>query len=305
MKKSFLVLLVTVFLISGCSQKKAIDYSNGPVISEQTLSDAELELSLIQSCIDDYNSGKIAEREEYYGIDIAPLPLEVDSIPEISSLNQLTISKEKSENSNADFIAALAINDEYSIQFTLYNISDSAFWLNGTASFLVNTDNIIQNDPQFASYKSVLEKLLTDELDVLNWMYGMDVTLAETEGPLPGYYEVLSIGSTEMHSIEEMKAFAETVLPKSYLESNFYPSAFGSDSSIYKEADGVLNCAASGFYPEDPSSVYAPDYIAAITDDGSSVSIDILKKVMDQVQPQLYRIILLHNENGYLLSTTY
>lgn len=305
MKKSFLVLLAAIFMISGCSQKKNIDYSNGPVVNEQTLSDAELELQLIQTCIDDYNNDRIAEREEYYGIDIAPLPINIDSIPEVTSLNQLDISKEQSENSNADFVATLAIDDQYSIQFTLYHITESDFWLNGTSSFLINTETAVKDDSAFSAYKSELDRLLADETDILNWMYGMDVTLSETEGPIAGYYEVLSIGTSDIHSIDELKAFAETVFPKSYLESSYYPSAFDTDSAIYKEADGILYCAASGFYPEDPTSIYDTDYIAAASDDGTSVSIDILKKVMDQVQPELHRIVLIHADNGYLLSTAY
>ena len=92
-KKTVLAALGVLLILCGCGNKnkdKDVNpYEAGPVTETDTRTDEEKELSMIQGCIQDYNTNRIPEVEEYLNTQLHPLPLEVTSLPEIKSLSDL------------------------------------------------------------------------------------------------------------------------------------------------------------------------------------------------------------------------
>ncbi|MBR2829720.1 MAG: hypothetical protein IKE68_04135, partial [Solobacterium sp.] len=239
MKKTLIAGLLPLFLLTSCSARKdpSEDTSNGPVTTPDELTDAEKELLMIQGCIEDYNNDLIAEREEYYQMVIPPMPLELDRLPDVNSLNDLKPESIDSEQSNITYAGSIRAGDRYDVLFIIYKPSVNGFWLHGDIEFLVNPDDITVNDPQFADSRAALSPLLNDADDILNRLYGIDVSFDESTEDENGYC-LCTDGAYP--TIDSLKAAAESIYTKEFLETAYYPSAFEGEFPVYKEENGRL-----------------------------------------------------------------
>ncbi len=301
MKKSILLIVLSLVLY-GCAKKPGDQdmtpsTTNGPPVPEDEATDEEKTLRMIQECIDDYNNGLIAEREEYFQIVIPSLPLEVGSLPQISSLKDLTQIEE--EYSNAEFIGTQALDDKYTVVYRVYRPTNGSFWANGSIEFRIDPEKVTKDDSRFTEYRNALYWLLPNGSAALNYLHGLDVNLAEdTEDGI--YHEVLSIGDTDIHSIEGLRAYAERFYDRTFLEARYYPTSFHSALPVYKEEGGKLFCieseVTSAFTPD-----YEPAYIIAASEDSGTVTLNLLTSVMDVLQPQVKEVIIRRTADGFIL----
>ena len=308
LKKQLLAILCLLLTLNGCGTKhKDSDndqYENGPVTEVDTRTDEEKELQMIQGCINDYNINRIPEIEEYLNTQIHPLPLEVTSLPEISSLKDLTKEEEYTTNTNCSYAGSYMIDDKYKVIFLIYEPTGNSFWLNGRILFQIDPSLVTVDDSRFTDYRNAMTTLLTREKNILNWLYGLNLVLSEEE-VIPGYYEVLAMGERMPSSIDEIKQIAEEVFTKEYLEENFYYSAFYSESAMFKEVDGKVVCARSEMIEQESSSIYNPHYIIAAEERDGIVYLDMLSDSLNEVQPDIKRLTLAITENGYRLPAAY
>lgn len=308
LKKQLLAILCLLLTLYGCGTKhKDSDndqYENGPVTEVDTRTDEEKELQMIQGCINDYNINRIPEIEEYLNTQIHPLPLEVTSLPEISSLKDLTKEEEYTTNTNCSYAGSYMIDDKYKVIFLIYEPTGNSFWLNGRILFQIDPSLVTVDDSRFTDYRNAMTTLLTREKNILNWLYGLNLVLSEEE-VIPGYYEVLAMGERMPSSIDEIKQIAEEVFTKEYLEENFYYSAFYSESAMFKEVNGKVVCARSEMIEQESSSIYNPHYIIAAEERDGIVYLDMLSDSLNEVQPDIKRLTLAITENGYRLPAAY
>ena len=308
LKKQLLAILCLLLTLNGCGTKhKDSDndqYENGPVTEVDTRTDEEKELQMIQGCINDYNINRIPEIEEYLNTQIHPLPLEVTSLPEISSLKDLTKEEKYTTNTNCSYAGSYMIDDKYKVIFLIYEPTGNSFWLNGRILFQIDPSLVTVDDSRFTDYRNAMTTLLTREKNILNWLYGLNLVLSEEE-VIPGYYEVLAMGERMPSSIDEIKQIAEEVFTKEYLEENFYYSAFYSESAMFKEVNGKVVCARSEMIEQESSSIYNPHYIIAAEERDGIVYLDMLSDSLNEVQPDIKRLTLAITENGYRLPAAY
>ena len=301
--------LILTVLITGCKKEEPKDTISGteygPVVEEDTRTDEEKQLIMIQNCISDYNTGRIDEVEDYLNTNLHPLPIGVTSLPEISSLKELTPEPEYMENSNVSFAGSYEIAENLRALFLIYEPTGASFWLNGVILFQTDPEKVVKDNPEYAEYRYALSDLLGRENDILQWLYGLNLTLAEKEGPFPGYYEVLSMGGVRPRSLDDIKAIAEQVFTKEYLEQNFYFSAFYNESAMFREENGTVYCAKSEMMAQQNSSSYNTHYIIAAEKKDQTVAIDLLSESMGEVQPNIRRLTLAETENGYRLPCAY
>ena len=95
-----------------------------------------------------------------------------------------------------------------------------------------------------------MDYLLSNEKQVLNWLYGLDLELGD-EGPFEGYREVKSMGGSVISSIDQIKAIAESIFTKDYLEHHLDTCKFAAKRakeqgdmelfSYYNGRAGVFN----------------------------------------------------------------
>ena len=302
--KKINILLACIFLLVGCTSKTAEtvqDTSNGPVVTEDERSNDEKILAMIQACIKNYNEDDINELREYYKSDIPSLPIEITSLPEISSLDDLT-KIENDENSNTVYEGMYVVNDKYNVIFKIYYASGSDFWPNGEIAFQIDSSNITVNDSQYEGYRTSLEYLLSEESNVIDMLYGSSAVLNEDSVIDERYYEVVSINDTAYTTIQELKDYAESVFTTEYLEENYYKNAFESEYPVYKESNGKLYCLGSEVTPL-VSYTYAPEYIIAVKDENGTVKVNLLTKVMDNIIEDIKEVTLQETENGYRLAS--
>lgn len=311
MKKLFtLFLSASLLFVGGCKSKDQVS-SDTPVNDLSLLetpdsrTDEEKELEMIQGCISDYNTGRISEVEEYLNTQLRPLPLEVDSLPEISSLSDLTEEVDDEEDANTAYVGSYMIDDKYKAVFTIYSPTGESFWLNGSILFQIDPESITLNDPQFTEYREAFETLLDKEFDVLNMLYGLDVSKSSEEGPEEGYYEVQEVMGSTVNSIQDLKDIAESVFTTDYLEDSFYYSAFYNESPIYKEIDGKLYVADSGMIHQGSSYTYEPSYIIAAEERDGTVYVDMLSSSLGELQSTIKRLTLTVTDNGYRLPSAF
>lgn len=288
--KKLLVLLLALILFSGCSN------SNEPTV----LTDEQKTLILLQECIDEYNSYNLAE-STLPTRNTPPIPLGINQIPELTSLNQM--KKIEDEHSNAIFIVSYPI-ENYEMIFHLYNYCDS-FWSCGEASFEINPATIMPDNPTFASTKKILDDLLPRNREVFNYLYGVDIQLEGKEHPdYPGYFKVLRVGDIENPtSINQIKELAESIFSYDFV-SAFYPEVFESEESIYKEIDGKLYSVEN--IPNLPSELYYDtSLIINSKETENEILVDIAISYEDIIDPQINRIKIQKNENGYRLAELY
>ena len=308
MKKLILAFLSTVLLLTGCKNRNsdsgvsATEY--GPTVEQDPRTDEEKELEMIRGCINDYNINRIPEIEEYLNTQLHPLPIEVETLPDISSLKDLTEEPAYTENSNVFYAASYIVEDKYKIIFLIFNPTGNSFWLNGRVLFQIDPSLVEYDRPDFAEYREAMSRLLANEKQVLNWLYGLDLELG-SEGPYAGYRQVLSMGGTPITSIGDIKAIAEEVFTRQYLEDTFYYSCFYSETPMFKEADGSVWCAASDLNTQEPSYTYNPHYIIAAKEEGNTVYMDMLADSVGEIQPDIKRLTMERTENGYRLPSAY
>ena len=305
MKKMMAAVLSALLLISGCGSKEP---STSTIItSVDTTSDNDKILNMIQECISVYNGtngNTVADKEKELNTVIAPLPVEISVLPDVSSLNDLTELKDEESTTNAVYIGSQTVNDKYSVVYKIYKPS-SEFWINGQITFRANLDKVTSNDVQFAEYRAALDSLLSRRTDIQQWLVRLNVTVDETASPMEGYFLVTAMGDNHPQSIADVKAIAESVFTTDYLQYAYYPSAFEKDGSTFKEADGKLYCALS-----QAASVSAPvDYdtslILAAADDNGTIHIDLLSQVAGQTDPDVLRIDMERTDAGYRFPSAY
>ena len=307
MKKTGLALLSLMLFLGGCRNNKKEEVSEteyGPVVEEDTRTDEEKELEMIQGCIQDYNTNRIPEVEEYLNTQLHPLPIEVEALPEITSLKDLTEEPSYTETTNVSYAASYLIDNKYKVIFLIFEPTGNSFWLNGRVLFQIDPALVDQDKPEFTEYRNAMEHLLNNEKQVLNWLYGLDLDLGE-EGPFAGYREVKSMGGTPITSVDQIKAIAEEIFTKEYLEKTFYYSCFYSESPMFKEADGKVWCASSDLITQEASYVYNPHYIIAAKTEGNTVYLDMLADSVGEIQPDIKRLTMEITDNGYRLPSAY
>ncbi len=313
LKKILIACMSFALLMTGCSKKE--DHSdeqssaliNGPVVSEDTRTDEEKELVMIQQAISTYNTeGKIEETEKNLLTSVNHLPIEIDALPEINDLDDLEEVKDDETLTNTAYVGKYKVNDKYDVVFYIYNPTGGNFWLNGRVGFHIEPEEVTQNDPRFTEYRTALNSLLTDKDELLNMLYGIDVTVSEKEGPESGYHEVLAFGRWKPKTIAEIQEIAESVFTREALSDTYYQSAFYGISPTFKEINGKLYCAETDLAPSESYFVYEPSYIlAAENSDDNTVNIDLLASVMGEIQPNIRQISLKLTDNGYRLVTAY
>ena len=293
MKKIILIIL-TAFLIAGCSKSKEYD-AFGQEITPDPVSDEEKIVTMINECINTYNNDKVIDVQEQYSTTLPALPLELTTLPIVENYSQLI--KEETIGTNADHVMTLPINDKYSLQFQLYEPLNSV-WLDSKFNFLVDIDQIIKDDPTFDKEKNILDELLAQQEEAINLLYGSGITLGNQYPQNENYYEV-----QEYHSIDEIKAIAEKTFTQEYLDT-LYDIAFYQDNPIYIEDNGRL------YATESSTSIsagipYNTSYIIAVSYDNDQLLIDVAAGYGDDIMPQIYRITLADEGNGYRLTNSY
>ncbi len=308
MKKAEKLLLISVLLISGCSGTKdtgSTDTGSGPVVSEDTLSDEEKELAMIQECISDYNSGAIEERQDYYNITIPPLPIGITALPEISSLSDLTEIQDDEDLTNTAYVGYYLVNENYQVIFRIYHPTTNTFWLNGNIEFAIDPDLVPDSNPDYADTAAILDGLLDGAQDILNALYGINVSYDETSQTADGYYVFTGDGHGNT-TIAQLKAYAESIYPLDYLETNYYPSAFEGDNPVYKEENGITYVYPSDDLNAAESTHYLTSKIIAVEDtENGQRNVDLLTEKFDQVLSTIYRITLVQTDSGWRLIHAY
>lgn len=302
--KKILCILMPLFLLYGCGGKNTGDDSeSSPMMTIQTDAKTpdEKMLSMIQDCIQDYNEGKTEDLQKELDMTIAPLPLEVSSLPEISSLSDLEEVEDDENVTNTYYVGRQKINDKYSAVYSIYAPSGGSFWSNGSVEFEADRSMITEDDPQFARYRSVLDDLLEKQNKVLNELYTIGVEVDASSADEDGYCPVTKGPS----SVQQLKDDAASVFTQDYINEVIDPVVFSGDTPIYKEKSGKLYAHPSDIIQQPSSYTYDTSCIAAVSDDGSTVMIDLLTTVMGQPQNSLKRILLIHSSDGYLLPSVY
>lgn len=302
--KRIVILSTCVLLLIGCSKTKeetSVDTSNGPVVEKQDQrTDSEKVLAMIQACVKNYNEDDLEELRTYYKSNIPNLPLEIDSLPEINSLEDLT-ELTSEETSNVFYAGMYSIN-QYKVIFKVYYPSGADFWPNGEIEFQIDPENVTVNNPDYENYRTSLSYLLSEENNVIGMLYGTNAEIADEPTLDDRYYEVISINGTTYTSIQQLKDYAESVFTIDYLEENYYKNAFEGDSPVYKEQDNKLYCLSSDVTPL-VSYEYCPEYIIYVKDDNGMVKVNLLTKVMDTILPDIKEITMHETENGYRLAS--
>ena len=163
---------------------------------------------------------------------------------------------------------------------------------------MVDVEQIIKDDPTYSQEKNILDELLAQQEKAINLLYGSGITLGNQYPQNENYYEV-----QEYHSIDEIKAIAEKTFTQEYLDT-LYDIAFYQDNPIYIEDHGRL------YATESSTSIsagipYNTSYIIAVSYDNDQLLIDVAAGYGDDIMPQIYRITLADEGNGYRLTNSY
>ena len=299
--KRFLVIFVIVLLaLSGCGKEVEYDEFGNEITPEPT-SDTEKALFMINQAIDDYNNGVIKEKEVEWNTTIKPLPIEIESIPNIKSLNELDDIEIKNRITNAVYDGLYNL-DKYSMVFEIYNYGTS-FWLNGTTSFQVDVDSIEVNNPKFSEIKSTLDTLMAEDIEVLAWLYGVNVELGQESAEYPGFFKVNLVGPNKYNSIQELKDKSESIFTQDFL-STYYQVAFESEDPIYREINGDLYCSISesDIYEGLP---YDTSRIIATKETDNEILVDLVVSFGQDIDSELQRIILVKTDQGLRFNNVY
>ncbi|NLP22215.1 MAG: hypothetical protein GX368_05270 [Erysipelotrichaceae bacterium] len=298
MKKFLYIMLIIFLFLSGCNKS-----SNNPdeEVSFDSIPNDEKVLIMINQAIDDYNNNLINEKEKEWNTTISPLPIEIDSIPNINSLKELKDIKIKNRITNAVFDGLYELGD-YSMIFEIFNYGTS-YWLNGVTSFIVDLDTIELNNPDYKEIKNTLDSLMSEDIEVLAWLYGVNVDLGAESNEYPGFYKVISIGPYKYKSIQDLKDKAETIFTTDFL-ATYYQVAFENEDPIYKEIEGELYCSISesDIYDGLP---YDTSRIIATKETENEILIDLVVSFGEDVDSTVQRIVLIKTENGLRFNNVY
>ena len=281
-------------MLIGCASQKKYD-EFGREVTADPVSDEEKIIIMINECTSTYNNNQINDIQQQYSTTLPTLPIEVGTLPTVENFNQLT--QEENVASNADYIYTLPIDDKYSMQFQLYQPLNS-IWLDSNYSFQVDIEQITKDDPNFAQEKELLDNLLNEQELAINLLYASGITLGDQHPTNENYFEV-----AEYNSIDQIKSVAENVFTQDYLNT-LYDIAFYQENPIYLEENGKL-------YASDTSSSistgipYNTSYIIATSYEDNRLLIDLAAGYQDDIMPQIYRIELVDEGNGYRLTNTY
>lgn len=292
--KKLIIFALLAFILIGCTNQKEYD-EFGREVTSDPVSDEEKIITMINECISTYNNNQINDIQQQYSTTLPTLPIEVGTLPTVENFNQLT--QEENVTSNADYIYNLTIDDKYSMQFQLYQPLNS-IWLDSDYSFQVDVEQITKDNPIFAQEKELLDNLLNEQEFAINLLYASGITLGEQHPSNENYFEV-----AEYNSIDQIKSVAENVFTQDYLNT-LYDIAFYQENPIYLEENGIL-------YASDTSSSistgipYNTSYIIATSYEDNRLLIDLAAGYQDDIMPQIYRIELVDEGNGYLLTNTY
>lgn len=298
MKKFLYIILIIFLFLSGCNKS-----SNNPdeEVSFDSIPNDEKVLIMINQAIDDYNNNLISEKEKEWNTTISPLPIEIDSIPNINSLKELKDIKIKNRITNTVFDGLYELGD-YSMIFEIFNYGTS-YWLNGVTSFIVDLDTIELNNPDYKEIKNTLDSLMSEDIEVLAWLYGVNVDLGAESNEYPGFYKVNSIGPYKYKSIQDLKDKAETIFTTDFL-ATYYQVAFENEDPIYKEIEGELYCSISesDIYDGLP---YDTSRIIATKETENEILIDLVVSFDEDVDSTVQRIVLVKTENGLRFNNVY
>ena len=292
--KKLIIFAILAFMLIGCASQKKYD-EFGREVTADPVSDEEKIIIMINECTSTYNNNQINDIQQQYSTTLPTLPIEVGTLPTVENFNQLT--QEENVASNADYIYTLPIDDKYSMQFQLYQPLNS-IWLDSNYSFQVDIEQITKDDPNFAQEKELLDNLLNEQELAINLLYASGITLGDQHPTNENYFEV-----AEYNSIDQIKSVAENVFTQDYLNT-LYDIAFYQENPIYLEENGKL-------YASDTSSSistgipYNTSYIIATSYEDNRLLIDLAAGYQDDIMPQIYRIELVDEGNGYRLTNTY
>ncbi len=292
--KKLIIFALLAFMLIGCASQKKYD-EFGREVTADPVSDEEKIIIMINECTSTYNNNQINDIQQQYSTTLPTLPIEVGTLPTVENFNQLT--QEENVASNADYIYTLPIDDKYSMQFQLYQPLNS-IWLDSNYSFQVDIEQITKDDPNFAQEKELLDNLLNEQELAINLLYASGITLGDQHPTNENYFEV-----AEYNSIDQIKSVAENVFTQDYLNT-LYDIAFYQENPIYLEENGKL-------YASDTSSSistgipYNTSYIIATSYEDNRLLIDLAAGYQDDIMPQIYRIELVDEGNGYRLTNTY
>ena len=292
--KKLIIFALLAFMLIGCASQKKYD-EFGREVTADPVSDEEKIIIMINECTSTYNNNQINDIQQQYSTTLPTLPIEVGTLPTVANFNQLT--QEENVASNADYIYTLPIDDKYSMQFQLYQPLNS-IWLDSNYSFQVDIEQITKDDPNFAQEKELLDNLLNEQELAINLLYASGITLGDQHPTNENYFEV-----AEYNSIDQIKSVAENVFTQDYLNT-LYDIAFYQENPIYLEENGIL-------YASDTSSSistgipYNTSYIIATSYEDNRLLIDLAAGYQDDIMPQIYRIELVDEGNGYRLTNTY
>ena len=292
--KKLIIFALLAFMLIGCASQKKYD-EFGREVTADPVSDEEKIIIMINECTSTYNNNQINDIQQQYSTTLPTLPIEVGTLPTVENFNQLT--QEENVASNADYIYTLPIDDKYSMQFQLYQPLNS-IWLDSNYSFQVDIEQITKDDPNFAQEKELLDNLLNEQELAINLLYASGITLGDQHPTNENYFEV-----AEYNSIDQIKSVAENVFTQDYLNT-LYDIAFYQENPIYLEENGIL-------YASDTSSSistgipYNTSYIIATSYEDNRLLIDLAAGYQDDIMPQIYRIELVDEGNGYRLINTY
>lgn len=308
MKKRYALFIAIALTISGCSKDSTSEPTedptdHGPIVEKDERTVEEKELEMIQSCIEDYNTGKIKEREEYFQTKLPTLPIGVDQLPQVSSLDDLTPMELNEEDQNFAFKGKQKLNDTEYVVYAITNPTGGWFWTNGSLYFEVDIDQVEKNNPKFKEIKSEIEPLLSNQASILNMLYGMGVTCSEDEVE-DGYFPVIAFGSHHPKSIDDIKEIAEEVFTKEFLESNYYPSAFKGKNPIFKMINKKLCCQLS-WLTEPPTKNYECSTILNVKEEKNTLEVDLLYSIIGKLQPSIQQIEFVKEKDGYRLPQAY
>ena len=292
--KKLIIFALLAFMLIGCASQKKYD-EFGREVTADPVSDEEKIIIMINECTSTYNNNQINDIQQQYSTTLPTLPIEVGTLPTVENFNQLT--QEENVASNADYIYTLPIDDKYSMQFQLYQPLNS-IWLDSNYSFQVDIEQITKDDPNFAQEKELLDNLLNEQELAINLLYASGITLGDQHPTNENYFEV-----AEYNSIDQIKSVEENVFTQDYLNT-LYDIAFYQENPIYLEENGKL-------YASDTSSSistgipYNTSYIIATSYEDNRLLIDLAAGYQDDIMPQIYRIELVDEGNGYRLTNTY
>lgn len=293
LKKLFLISMAVLIASSCSSQQDEVEEENYSQTFAQENSVTALDV--INQAIDDINSGEANETLQSLNKELIYLPIEVESLTPLESIDQCT--PETDDNSNAAYIGVCPIDDNYQMRVKIYSLTDN-FWESGSIEFEVI--NIPDNMEAYTEIKTTLDNLLDRQIEVLDQLFGFDMSCINYDES-EAYCMVLQGNTAAVQYIESIQANAASVYGSEYL-ANYQTFLFDSESSLWQVRD-------DGLYINTLSSMnyallnYETSTIMATQQQDSELIVNLLVSYQDTISPVIHRIVLVDEGNGYRLLT--